>query len=49
MITSLQVMRLLLAILMVYITTLLAFAFAFYLVLPTHDAFNNPITSFLKV
>ncbi len=30
-------------------TTLLAFAFAFYLLLPNHAAFEHPATSFLKV
>ncbi len=42
-------MYLLLALLLVYSTTLLAFAFAFHLLLPNHLSFESPITAFLKV
>ncbi len=46
---SVHVIRLILLFFLVYSTTLVAFALAFYLLLPNNDNFSNPITAFLKV
>ncbi len=46
---SVHVIRLLLLFFLVYSTTLLAFAFAFHLLLPSNPNFDNPFTSLLKV
>lgn len=46
---AVHVMKLLLIILLVYSTSLLAFAFAFHLLMPSHIAFDNPVTATLKV
>ena len=35
--------------LMIYLPLLIAFGFGFYLLLPRHDSFNDPITAILKV
>ncbi len=46
---SVHVIRLLLLFFLVYSTTLLAFALAFHLLLPSNPNFDNPVTSLLKV
>ena len=44
-----HVMKLLLTILLVYLTSLLAFAFAFHILLPHNTAFDNPLTACIKI
>ena len=48
-IMSFEIMVPILTFFLVFSTTLLAFAFSFYLLLPLHDAFGNPLGSLVKV
>ena len=43
-----HVMKTMVKVLVVFLPTLLAFSFSFYVLLPTNPAFNDPITSILK-
>ena len=44
-----DVLRTLIIFFLVYLPLLMAFAFIFYLLLPSNDMYSDPVTSFLKV
>ena len=46
---TVHVTKLIISLLLFYLTTLIGFSFAFHILLPDHEGYDNPITSALKV